>query len=171
MQSLVLEPVGTAMIFYGLVLFMFTWQLLGKADAKAAGFVVAGSGFIGLIMGLFAYIGLGLALPGTLVIIFAVTFIMAGIWNIRGLEPKTLAYFLLYLGIADAIYAIYFAMVQLFIFSAFCWAWFLVYVLFVLALLTGRPIYAIAARYWCLICSFATLLVPGFLLVAGVVFG
>ncbi|MEM3132441.1 MAG: hypothetical protein QXV72_07465, partial [Sulfolobales archaeon] len=68
MQSLVLEPVGTAMIFYGLVLFMFTWQLLGKADAKAAGFVVAGSGFIGLIMGLFAYIGLGLALPGTLVI-------------------------------------------------------------------------------------------------------
>lgn len=122
-------------------------------------------------MGLFAYIGLGLALPGTLVIIFAVTFIMAGIWNIRGLEPKTLAYFLLYLGIADAIYAIYFAMVQLFIFSAFCWAWFLVYVLFVLALLTGKPIYAIVARYWCLICSFATLLVPGFLLVAGVVFG
>ncbi|MEM1699754.1 MAG: hypothetical protein QW509_05465 [Sulfolobales archaeon] len=42
MQSLVLEPVGTAMIFYGLVLFMFTWQLLGKADAKAARFVIAG---------------------------------------------------------------------------------------------------------------------------------
>lgn len=159
------------MIFYGLVLFMFTWQLFGKADAKAAGYTVAGAGFIGLVMGLFAYIGLGLALPGTLVIIFAVTFIVAGFWNVRGLDPKTLAYFLLYLGIADAMYAIYFAIARLFIFSAFCWAWFLVYLLFVLALLTGKPTYAVGARYWCLICSFATLLIPGFLLVAGVVFG
>lgn len=171
MQPLALEPVGTAMIFYGLVLFMFTWQLFGKVDAKAAGYVIAGAGLIGLIMGLFAYTVLGLALPGTLVIIFALTFIMAGLWNIKGLDPKTLAYFLLYLGIADAIYAAYFATVGLFIFSAFCWAWFLVYLLFVLALLTGKPAYAIGARYWCLICSFATLLIPGFLLVAGVVFG
>ncbi|MCS7099195.1 MAG: AmiS/UreI family transporter [Sulfolobales archaeon] len=171
MTSLVLEPVGTAMIFYGLVLFMFTWILFGKADAKAAGYVILGSGVVGFIMGLFAYVALGLALPGTLVIIFAITFIMAGLWNIRGLDSKTLAYFLLYLGIADAIYAIYFAIARLFIFSAFCWAWFLVYLLFVLALLTGKPVYAVGARYWCLICSFATLLIPGFLLVAGVVFG
>jgi len=128
-------------------------------------------GFIGLLMGLFAYIVLGLALPGTLVIVFAVTFMIAGYWNIKGLDPKTLAYFLLYLGIADAIYAEYFATVGLYIFSAFCWAWFLVYLLFVLALLTGRPIYSTAAKYWCLLCCFATLLIPGFLLVSGIVFG
>ncbi len=166
-----LEPVGTAMVFYGLVLFMFTWQLFGKVDPKAAGYPIAMAGFIGLLMGLYAYIGLGLALPGTLVIIFAVTFMIAGLWGVRGLDPKTLAYFLLYLGIADAIYAVYFAIVGLFIFSAFCWAWFVVYMLFVLALLTGKPAYAAGAKYWCLICSFATLLVPGFLLIAGVVFG
>ena len=171
MHPLILEPVGTAMMFYGLVLFMFARQLFGKAEAKAVGFVVTAAGFIGLIMGLFAYIGLELALPGTLVIIFVVTFIMAGIWTIRGLSPKTLAYFLMYLGIADAMYAIYFAIVGLLIFSAFCWAWFIVYLLFVLALLTGKPMYGIAAKYWCLVCSFITLLIPGFLLVAGVVFG
>ncbi|MCX8185047.1 MAG: AmiS/UreI family transporter [Sulfolobales archaeon] len=171
MTSLVLEPVGTAMIFYGLVLFMFAWQLFGKADARASGYVISTSGVVGFIMGLFAYVALGLAIPGTLVMIFAVTFIMAGLWNIRGLDSKTLAYFLLYLGIADAIYAVYFAIARLLIFSAFCWAWFLVYLLFVLALLTGRPVYAAGAKYWCLICSFATLLIPGFLLVAGVVFG
>ncbi|MEM4827254.1 MAG: hypothetical protein QXK07_04350 [Desulfurococcaceae archaeon] len=101
---------------------MFARQLFGKAEAKAVGFLVTAAGFIGLITGLFAYIELELALPGTLVIIFVVTFIMAGIWNIRGLSPKTLAYFLMYLGIADAMYAIYFAILGLLIFSAFCWA-------------------------------------------------
>lgn len=159
------------MIFYGLVLFMFAWQLFGRVDPKAAGYVIAAAGFVGFVMGLFAYVGLGLAVPGTLVIIFAITFMIAGLWNIKGLDPKTLAHFLLYLGIADAIYAVYFALAGLFIFSAFCWAWFLVYLFFVLALLTGKPAYAIGARYWCLICSFATLLIPGFLLVVGIVFG
>jgi hypothetical protein len=159
------------MIFYGLVLFMFSWQLFGKVDAKAAGYVVFAGGFVGLVMGLFTYIALGLALPGTLVIVFAVTFMVAGYWSIRGLDPKTLAYFLLYLGIVDAIYAVYFAIVGLYVFSTFCWAWFLVYLLFVLALLTGRPVYSTAAKYWCLVCSFATLLIPGFLLVSGMVFG
>ncbi|MEM1695797.1 MAG: hypothetical protein QXF04_03210 [Candidatus Aenigmatarchaeota archaeon] len=67
---------------------------------------------------MFAYIGL--ALPGTLMIVFAVTFIMAGIWNIKGLDPKTLAYFLMYSGIADAMYAVYFGIVGLLIFSVFC---------------------------------------------------
>ncbi|MEM4225069.1 MAG: AmiS/UreI family transporter [Desulfurococcaceae archaeon] len=171
MLFLILEPVGTAMMFYGLVLFMFARQLFGKAEAKAVGLVVTAAGFIGLITGLFAYIGLGLALPEALVIVFALTFIMAGIWNIRGLSPKTLAYFLMYLGIADAMYAIYFAILGLLIFSAFCWAWFIVYLLFVLALLRGKPMYGIAAKYWCLVCSFITLLIPGFLLVAGVAFG
>jgi len=106
LPTLQLEPVGTAMIFYGLVLFMFSWQLFGKVDAKAAGYVVFAGGFVGLVMGLFTYIALGLALPGTLVIVFAVTFMVAGYWSIRGLDPKTLAYFLLYLGIVDAIYAV-----------------------------------------------------------------
>ena len=41
-MQLSLEPVGTAMIFYGLVLFMFAWQLFGKADAKATGYIVFG---------------------------------------------------------------------------------------------------------------------------------
>ncbi|MEM3346572.1 MAG: AmiS/UreI family transporter, partial [Desulfurococcaceae archaeon] len=95
----------------------------------------------------------------------------AGIWSIRGLDPKTLAYFLMYLGIADAMYAIYFAILGLLIFSAFCWAWFIVYLLFVLALLSGKPTYGKADKYWCLVCSFITLLIPGFLLVTGVVFG
>jgi hypothetical protein len=96
---------------------------------------------------------------------------VAGYWSIGGLDPKTLAYFLLYLGIVDAIYAAYFAIVGLYVFSTFCWAWFLVYLLFVLALLTGRPVYSTAAKYWCLVCCFATLLIPGFLLVSGMVFG
>ncbi|MEM4913553.1 MAG: hypothetical protein QW579_05050 [Desulfurococcaceae archaeon] len=90
MHPLILEPVGTAMMFYGLVLFMFARQLFGKAEAKTVDLVVTAAGFIGLITGLFAYIGLGLALPEALVIVFALTFIMAGLWNIRGLSPKTL---------------------------------------------------------------------------------
>ena len=46
MPTLQLEPVGTAMIFYGLVLFMFSWQLFGKADAKGSSAHRALYGFI-----------------------------------------------------------------------------------------------------------------------------
>jgi hypothetical protein len=163
-------PVATAMMFYGLVLFTFFSQLLGKMDAKTAGYTVFIGGFVGLLMGLYAYIGLNLAFPATLVIVFAITFISAGIWNLRGWDLKALAYPLMYLGIVDALYAIYFAIIGFYIWSILCWAWFIVYLVFVLALLTGKSTYLAFARYWCLLCAFVTLLIPAFLILIGVTF-
>lgn len=165
-----LEPVGTAMLYYGLVLFTFTSLLFGKAEAKSAGYIVTAAGFMGLIMGLYAYIALGLAFPATLVTVFAVTFIMAGLWNIKGFDPKTFAFFLIYFGIVDAMYAVWFAIVGAYIWSIFCWMWFIVYLVFALANLTGKAVYLAFAKYWCLICCIVSLLIPGFLLVAGYVF-
>lgn len=167
---MLLEPVGTAMLFYGLVLTMFASQLFGKADPKSAGYPVTAAGFIGLIMGLYAYIALGLAFPATLVIVFAVTFIMAGLWSLKGLDSKTFAFFLLYLGVVDAMYAAWFAVLGAYIWSIFCWMWFIVYMVFALANLTGKAVYLAFAKYWCLICVVVSLLIPGFLLVAGYVF-
>ena len=163
-----LEPVGTVMMFYGLALFALGWMGLGKADAKSAGFIALLAGLVGFIMGFYVYLSIMLA--ATLLLIFATTFITSGVHLMFGLDVKGLGWLCVIWGIADAIYAGYFALVAMPIFSAFCASWFIVFMLFAFWCLTGKGIYAKYAGYWCLFNSFATLLIPGFLLVTGMVF-
>jgi len=163
-----LEPIGTVMMFYGLVLFAFGWLGLGKADAKSTGFIAFLGGLVGFIMGFYIYLTAMLA--ATLLLIFATTFMSGGVHLMYGLDLKGLGWLCVIFGIADAIYAGYFAMVKMPIFSVFCVAWLIVYMLFAAWCLTGKGIYGKYAGYWCLICALVTLLIPGFILVTGAVF-
>ena len=118
-----LEPVGTVMMFYGLVLFLLGWMALGKADARSAGFIALLGGLVGFIMGFYVYLATMLA--ATLLLIFATTFITSGVHLMFGLNIKGLGWLCVIWGIADAIYAGYFAMINMPIFSAFCTSWFI----------------------------------------------
>jgi len=162
-----LELVGAALLFHGLVLFMLGWLLLGKVDAKTAGLTALLGGLVGFLVGLYL-LPTELAPPATLLLVFSVLFIVTSAHLVYGFDLKGLGFICAFWAVADFLYAGYFAAKGLLVITTFCVLWFALFVLFVLTLLTGKAEYAKPTAYFCLFCSFVTLLVPGFLLTIGV---
>jgi putative amide transporter protein len=164
--------VAAMLVLYGAVLFVNAFFLLGKVDPKSAGPLNAVIGTIGVIIGFYTgfanALGTYSAFVAALVIIFAITFLIVAAMVFGALDGKAVGYYCLFGAIACFMWAYgFYAIVGSASNGTFSIVWGLLFSLFAANLAFGRP-WAKPTAYATLFTAFATLLIPGFLLLLGV---
>ena len=161
--------VDAILVLYAAVLVVNGFFLLGKAEAKSVwptNFIV---GMIAVISAM--YIGLtgDSAFAPTLLLLFAVVFVMMGINLATGLDGKAMGYYCLY-GVPVCLiwgYTFYFTLGAI-TFGIFCVVWGILFGLFSGILAFGKDKWAGFTAYYCFATAIITLLVPASLSFNGI---
>jgi putative amide transporter protein len=164
--------VAAILVLYGAVLFVNAFFLLGKVDPKSAGPLNAVIGTIGVIIGLYTaaanLLGNFSSFVAALVMIFAVTFLIVAAMLFGALDGKAVGYYCVFGAIVCFMWAYgFYAVVGSASNGTFSIIWGLQFSLFAANLAFGKP-WAKLTAYAAFFTAFATLMLPGFVLLLGV---
>lgn len=164
--------IGTVLVLYGAVLFTNAFMLLGKVDGRAVAPLNLFIGILGVVIGLHTAIVNALgpysSFVATLVIIFAVTYLLVAAMGWGALDGKAVGYYCVFGMIACFMWAgAQFAILKDWRFGTFCILWGVLFGMFAGNLAFGRN-WAKATAYTTIFEVFATLLIPGYMLTLGI---
>jgi hypothetical protein len=163
--------VAAALVLYGAVLFVNAFFLLGRAEGKAVGPVNAIIGLIGVVIGLYTaaanLLGPASGFVAALVMIFGITFLIFAAMVMGALDGRAVGWYALFGSIACLLWGWgFFTTYRSLSNGVFCLIWAGVFALFAANLAFARP-WARITAYAAMFTSFATLLLPGYLLLMG----
>jgi len=163
--------VPAVLVLYGAVLFVNAFFLLGLADGKAAGPINAIVGLIGVVVGLFTAatnsLGPASGFVGALVMIFGVTFLIVSAMLFGALDGRAVGWYCVFGSIACLLWAWgFFSNYRSVSNGVFSIIWAIVFALFAGNLAFSRP-WAKITGYAAIFTSFATLMLPGYVLLMG----
>lgn len=164
--------VPAILVLYGAALFVNAFFLLGRVEAKSAGPVNAVIGVIGILIGLYAaaanLLGSASGFVAALVMVFAINFLLVGIMLLGALDGRAVGYFCVFGAIACLMWAYgFYAVVGSMANGTFCLVWAVLFALFAANLAFSKS-WATITAYAAIFTAFATLIIPGYLLLVGV---
>ena len=164
--------VPAVLVLYGAVLFVNAFVLLGKVEAKSAGPVNIAIGIIGILIGLYtgiaSLLGDASGFVAALLIVFAVTFVLVGVMFMGGLDGRAVGYYCLWGAIICLMWAYgFYTVVGSMANGTFSIIWAILFAMFAGNLAFAKP-WAKITAYSAIFTAFATLVIPGYLLLIGV---
>jgi hypothetical protein len=164
--------VPALLVLYGAVLFVNAFVLLGKVEAKSAGPVNIAIGIIGILIGLYtgiaSLLGDASGFVAALLIVFAVTFVLVGVMFMGGLDGRAVGYYCLWGVIICLMWAYgFYVVVGSMANGTFSIIWAILFAMFAGNLAFAKP-WARITAYSAIFTAFATLVIPGYLLLIGV---
>jgi AmiS/UreI family transporter len=164
--------VPALLVLYGAVLFVNAFFLFGRVEAKSAGPINTAIGIIGILIGL--YTGIANLLGGAsgfvaaLLLVFAVTFLLVGAMFRGALDGRAVGYYCLWGAIICLMWSYgFYVVVGSIANGTFSIIWAILFGLFAGNLAFSRP-WAKITAYTAIFTAFATLVIPGYLLLIGV---
>jgi hypothetical protein len=164
--------VPAILVLYGAVLFVNALFLLGKADPKSAGPLNFVIGSVGVVIGLYTAANNLLGGPvsnfvAALVMIFAITFLGVSGMVMGALDGRALGWYCVFGSIACLLWAYgFFVVYGSRSNGVFSLIWAAVFAMFAANLAFGKP-WARPTAYLAIFTAFATLLLPGYVLLMG----
>lgn len=153
---------GYVLLLVGFVFFANGMTLLGKTGAKEVGVLNMAVAVL-ILIAAWKLHTLGLTAATALVSVFALIYVIVYAVFVHGHDAKGLGVYCLFATIVFVWYGLHFHGIGLAYFAYFSWAWALLVLLCFFAFAQGKDL-AKPIAYLFIIESFATLLIPGMLL-------